>query len=107
MVAKAVVMICASSAIMKDASALTPSTQFFSALVAGSCIAPLRSVPAASCDASGERRTGEGGGYGRKIFLRGRILSHPSNVQGVERRSIHVAKPVESKMKRTLIRYKT
>jgi len=39
MVAKAVVMIMASSAIMKDASAVTPSTQFFSARLVGVCIA--------------------------------------------------------------------
>jgi hypothetical protein len=32
MVANAVVMTCPSSAIMKDASAVTPSTQFFSRL---------------------------------------------------------------------------
>ena len=48
MVANAVVMTCASSAIMKDASEVTPSTQLCSARLVGSCIAvsPFVALPA-------------------------------------------------------------
>src|SRR6202790_3950664 len=106
MVAKAVVMTCASSAIMNDASAVTPSTQFFSPLALASCIASLRFVSAASCGGSWTGRMGRGRGFGRKLFFGGRILLRSPNVQGVRGGDL-VAKPMESMMKRTLIRYKT
>src|ERR1700733_7253264 len=62
-----------------------------------------------------------GAGFGRKIFFFGRILLWVPNAWGgharillwvpnvweVDGRSIHVARPKENMMKRTLIRYKT
>jgi hypothetical protein len=50
---------------------------------------------------------GRGGGFGRKLFFGGRILLQAPNVWEVDGRSVHVARPKESMMKRTLIRYKT
>jgi hypothetical protein len=48
-----------------------------------------------------------GGGFGCKLFFRGRILSQVPNVWEVDGRSVRLARPKESMMKRTLIRYKT
>src|SRR5713101_5732330 len=107
MVAKAVVMTSASSAIMKDASAVTPSTQFFSPLTSGSCIASLRLLRGRVTRRSRTRRTGSGEGYGAKYLICGRILLGVPNVYQ-PRRDDPVAEPaMERMMKRTLIRYKT
>jgi hypothetical protein len=73
MVAKAVVMTCPSNAIMKDASAVTPSTQFFP---------PSRQVPASPLPALFRPRHAalyeqdewEVAGDTVEIFLCGRIL---------------------------------
>jgi hypothetical protein len=74
-----------SSATMKDASAVTPSTQFFSLLAVASCIASLRLVSAASCGGSRTGRMGGGGGFGRELFFDDRILWLVSNVYGPRR----------------------
>ena len=64
MAANAVVMIMASSAIMKDASAVTPGTQFCSARLVGVCIAvspclapPCRDVFCGLDEAGGAKDT--------------------------------------------------
>src|SRR6266851_1293217 len=106
MVAKAVVMTCASSAIMKDASAVTPSTQFFPPLTSESCIASLRLFRARVARRSSTRRTGNGKGCGPEIFSCDRILLGAPNVYRSTGNDL-VSKPMEKMMKRTLIRYKT
>ncbi len=84
-VASAAVNTWVSSATMKDASAVTPSTQFFSSLALASCIASLRLVSAASCGGSRTGRMGRSGGFGRKLFFGDRILWFVSNVYGLRR----------------------
>src|SRR5258706_10211103 len=100
-------MTSASSAIMKDASAVTPSTQFFPPLSTGSCIAILRLLRDRVTRRSRTRRTGRGEGCGAKYLIGDRILLGAPNVYRPGRDG-SVAKPaMERMMKRTLIRYKT
>jgi hypothetical protein len=103
MVAKAVVITMASSAIMKDASEVTPSTQFFALAWSISVMVVVSAwVTRAGAHAPVRARRGGGDeGFGRKFFYFRRILLLAPNVLAVE-----TPKQMEKAMRRTLIRYK-
>src|SRR5437660_3010878 len=92
---------------MKEASAVTPNTQFFLFLASASGIASLRFVSAASCGGSRTGRMGRGGGIRPEIIsLRPNPFAGAGRL-GVESRWFSYREPRENMMKRTLIRYKT